>query len=1259
MKPICLSFMNKLFISIILLALSLAVQAQEYFVEAIVGGRGAENVPANTVSISKSNAIAVDAQGHIYIADTENNRIRKVDTKTGIIKTIAGDGRRVNLGDGNLAVQASLNYPQGIAVDSQGNIYIACGYRVRKVDANTGIITTIAGDDVWGYLNDGGLATKARFRTINALAVDSEDNLYICDQRNGRIRKINKTSGIISTFAGNGNIYAASGDGDLAVNAGVGIVKGIALDYQNNLYICGENRIRKVNAITGIISTIAGNGESGFSGDGELAIHSCLYNISHVAVDSSHNIYIADSGNDRIRKIDATTGIINTIAGGGHRNRLYPDVLAKQAQLYFPTNVALDHQGYLYLNSNASIRKINLTSGIITTIAGINKFGSSSFVAGYGNGFDGDGGPAINAKVDKPTGLLASDGELLFSDSQNYRIRKIDLKTGIISTVLGNGTSSSVDGDGSLAKNARIGTILGITKDSNNNLYLAGASRIRKIDDSTGIIQTFAGGGNFDFYSKDFGDGGPADSAWLGGTHGIAIDPHGNVFIADTTYSVIRKVDAQTGIINTIVGNRTFGFSGDGGLATQAQLNNPQGLAVDSVGNLYIADANNRRIRRVDAITGIITTIAGNGQFGFSGDGDLATQASLSNVNDIAFDKNGNLYIADGGHNRIRRIDKTTGVITTIAGNGIGGYSKAGIGTQASINNPQAIAIDDNGYIYVSDNSHQILRIVPAIPDVALKVNNITLASGIVQDFGTLSLKESKAITFTIKNRGFAPLYISDLQLTGDFSTSAKIPDTLGIRDSIQIVVHIKSQNAGTKTGRLIVRNNDLYDQNFVINLHGQVAKASQAINYDVSSLKQFQEKEFVLTAQTSSGLPVTYSSADPNIITIQHDSLAIIKGVGTTTLTVTQVGNNNYHPAISITKTIRISKGEQVIDFEKINSKTFGDAIFGLQAKTNSDLKVHFTSSNPSVATVLDNVVTIKGAGITTITARQSGNIYYNPATNVTQELVVLKKPQTLQFDMRKDTLKDFNALPFELNASCSSGLPISFSSTNPEVAIVTGNVVVITGPGKTLITATQTGNSNYLPTSEISYPLRVTIGSVTNLTAEVYGRHSIKLNWDVVLNQVRQTRLERSEGTSDHFVPIFTNNATEYIDTSLSIKPGVTYYYRAITIGDGGDESMPSDTVGVLIPSDEVLTSSPHSFKIKRIKIYPNPSSSGLFTIKSDLMPRTECLLISTQGDVIQQTPYLPHHIDLRHSPQGVYYLIISHKNSKHKIVKKLIRQ
>ena len=649
-----------------------------------------------------------------------------------IIDTFAG---RAYVQENVPATEERLDFPQGVAVDSAGNLFLTDrnNHCIRMVDSS-GIITTIAGtgerDRYIRYDGEGGPATEARLPYPDDVAVDGAGNLFITSQ--SRVLKVN-SSGIISTIAGTGE-YGFSGDGGPATEALLNSPSGVEVDASGNLYIvdAGNLRIRKVDS-SGIISTVAGTGELGdsgygtYGGDGGPAIEAQLNAPSEVAVDGEGNLYIADTFNNRIRKVDFA-GIITTVAGTGERGTVLHDGSpATESRLFFPTGVTTDSAGNLYITDthNHRVHKVDV-SGIITRVVGNDDnlaiFLPSGRIGGL-RGFSGDGGPATEALMDKPNGMAVDgDGNLYIADTQNARIRKVD-SSGIITTFAG---TVSV-GDGGPASEAWVNGPAGVATDEAGNVYIAdtGNRRVRKVDRS-GVITTVAGTGAGGYLSGVL-EGRPATEFQLESPSSVAVDGAGNLFIAETSYRRIYKVD-RSGVISTIAG-MGYGYGGDGGPATEAQLAYPRDLAVDSVGNLYIADADNHRIRKVDS-SGIITTIAGTGQPGYGGDGGPATEAKLNEPHGVAADRTGNLYIADRKNHRIRKVDPS-GIITTIAGTGELGYGGGGPrATEARVGFPHGVAVDNNGNLYIAEEHYSRVRKVDSSGVITISTGTGTRGFG-------------------------------------------------------------------------------------------------------------------------------------------------------------------------------------------------------------------------------------------------------------------------------------------------------------------------------------------------------------------------------------------------------------------------------------------------------------------------------------------------------------------------------------------------
>jgi sugar lactone lactonase YvrE len=654
--------------------------------------------------------LTVATRGGAAQAEVLVRSARLDELVAGDVTTVAGGVP--GIGDGGLAGAASVS-PASAAVDAAGNLYIADrdNHRVRRVDAVTRRITTVAGTGVFGYDGDDRLATTAQLNSPHGVAVDTSGNLFIADTSNHRVRRVDAVTGRITTVAGTGT-RGYDGDDAPAASALLNFPFSVAVDGAGNLFVADSfnNRIRRVDAVTGRIATVAGTGEGGYDGDDKPATSARLNLPSAVAVDGAGRLYIADYGNNRIRRVDAS-GTILTVAGTGIGGYDGDDGPATSARLFNPEGIALDTLGSLYIADfeNNRIRRVDVETGQIRTVAGTG-------VAG----FDGDDGIATSALLDGPFGVTAdTSGNLYVADSRNHRIRRVDAATGRITTFVGTG-EGSFGGDDTSAVEARLSLPAGLAFDPANNLYIADASnhRVRRVDAVTGRIATIAGTGEAGYG----GDGVPATTATLQTPFGVAVDAVGNVYIADRGNNRVRRVDAA-GEITTVAGTGEAGYGGDGMPSTAALLDAPSGVAVDASGNVYVADTNNHRVRRVDAVTGIIATVAGTGEGGFNGDGRSAASARLNAPATVAVGTGGDLYIADTANHRIRRVD-VAGRITTAAGTGTGGFTDDRPAVAARLNFPEGVAVDASGNVYIADTANLRIRRVDASGRISTVAGN-------------------------------------------------------------------------------------------------------------------------------------------------------------------------------------------------------------------------------------------------------------------------------------------------------------------------------------------------------------------------------------------------------------------------------------------------------------------------------------------------------------------------------------------------------
>ena len=688
------------------------------------------NVVSNTINVSAGPFHeAISPDGHwLYVANYNagsGNLVTVIETST---QTVAGT---VVVGSG----PSGFGFTQDsafVGVANQGsNDVSVINTASRTVTGTIAVgrapiggaviglqkVSTVAG----GFVGDHGPATKAAIETPASTVIDAAGNLYVSDVTGNRIRKITPT-GTISTYAGNG-MCAYNGDNMPSTKATICFPSGITLDNSGNLVSAdqGNFRIRKITK-TGTISTIAGIGVFGYSGDGGPATSAAVGSPFMPAYDSAGNMYFSDVNECVVRKVD-TSGTITTVAGTGTCGYNSDGILATAAQLNFPRGLAFDPAGNMYIADtiNHRIRMVN-PAGTISTIAGTGVLG-----------FSGDGGPATSAKIGNPRAVLVQNGVLYISRGGQQRFRQVNLSTKIISTYAG--STSGYDGDGHSPLSSLFNQSLYMLFDASGNPIFDDGDNGRVRKGTGGIVNTIAGG--------FLGDGGKATSAALVMPEALALDKSNNIYIADYAGNRVRKV-STAGVITTIAGNGITGYSGDGGMGTVATLNAPQGVAVDSTGNVFIADTFNGVIRKVNT-AGNISTFATSINFadllqmavdsannlyvaddaacvvwkvtplavvtiaagvldtcGYNGDGIAATAAQLYGPSAVAVDASGNLLLVDYNNNRVREVN-TSGTISTIAGTGTCSYTGDGGSATSAELCPWGIAVDKSGNIYVSD----------------------------------------------------------------------------------------------------------------------------------------------------------------------------------------------------------------------------------------------------------------------------------------------------------------------------------------------------------------------------------------------------------------------------------------------------------------------------------------------------------------------------------------------------------------------------
>ncbi len=779
-----------------------------------IAGFSGDGGAAVSAALNRPNGVAVDTAGNVFVADTDNARIRVI-TPDGTIRTVAGNGSYQSAGDGGLAVNASLIQPLALAVDRSGNIYIADasprldGSWIRKVTP-AGIINTLAGNGTQGFSGDGGPANQAALNFPTSVTVDSAGNVYIADHFNFRVRKVTP-AGIITTVAG--------------TQAGL-YPYGVAVDSADNLYISTAYQIY-MRAADGTLHLVAGTGGSGYSGDGAAASQALLNSPNGMAIDASGNLYVADAGNEVIRRV-TKAGTISTVAGNRQFSFSGDGGPATSAALNFPGSVALDATGNLAIgdDNNDRIRKVGVAQvPKITTFAG-------NGIRSYG----GDGGPANLAPLNLIYSGVAFDtaGNLYISDFNNGRLRKVTPQ-GIINSVDTGGVYPTA-----------------VAVDRFSNLYVSDSSTVQKITPG-GIRTTIAGNGTPGYC----GDGGAATSACLNQPSGLAVDAEGSVYIADQFNNRVRKVD-PAGIITTVAGRGNEGFTGDGGPATAATVTLPIGIAVDASGNLYIADYNFGHVREVST-DGVITTIAGRGgNAQFSGDGGPAINASVGNPRGIAVDSAGNIYIADSSQNRIREIlatapffaELTSSETVLLSAPGGGKAATGSLQVLTSVNSTGS-AVPGMSYTSAVTAGASWLSVTPPSGNtpglLTIKADPLVLEPG----------NYTGAITITV------PLANPSVRSVNvQFTVTAAIPPTLSLDQSHMSFTYATTSAARSQT--LIVANTGGGSLNFItsIVLNSGVSANWLSVVPQIGTATPGNPVSLAVTADPSKLGPGTYTAS-------------------------------------------------------------------------------------------------------------------------------------------------------------------------------------------------------------------------------------------------------------------------------------------------------------------------------------------------------------------------------------------------------------
>ncbi len=810
------------------------VRAQVGTISTIAGG-GPNNLPKLSANIGFIFGIARDPSSNFYLVAPDSARVFKISS-TGTLTIFAGTGIDGYSGDGGPATSAQVGAPEGVAADTVGNVFIADTNNavIRMVNA-AGTISTVAGNttdtlcaNALNNLGDGCPATSSYLGEPIDVFVDAAGDIFISDVFDYRVREVfcantavtctpptGFTAGDIYTVAGGATANCANatdsiGDNCPATAAMLFGPQGLFVDGSGNLYIADtvNSVIREVSAATGIIQTIAGTPKSaGYSGDNGPAVSAQLSYPYDVFVDGSGDIFIADTDNQRIREVGGPasgfSGTIKTVVGGGTGCAAETDVYgdgcpATAAILEYPEGLALDSTGDLFIadTSDELIREVS--GGTIEVYAGN---GTSSY--------SGDGFPATDGALNDPDSVsVDQSGDIFIADSENQIIREVNGSTTNLSTFAGTPGQENEELCDPPITGSQFCVPMGVLVDAFGNVFIADSldEVVWEVPAGSNQINLIAGLNDEEICNDTtLGDGCPATMAVLSTPEGLAIDSAGNLYIADSRDDVIRVVYCvnpaltctpptgfQAGYINTVAGTpQDYGYGGDGGPATSAQLAYPTGVTVDLAGNLYIADNQNGILREVPSVMSAsptIMTIAGTpDEYGYTGDGGPPTSATLSGPADVKVDAAGNIFFSDcevaseGPCNDvIQEIPAATGLLQTIAGmnvDGEGVYGFSGDGgpaTSATFEEPGGLAFDAAGDLLVADIYNGRIRSIAGVATVV-----VAAASPATEPFGSVPENTTAApVTVTLTNNGLFPLNFTSAPLisvvTGnmDFSIS-------------------------------------------------------------------------------------------------------------------------------------------------------------------------------------------------------------------------------------------------------------------------------------------------------------------------------------------------------------------------------------------------------------------------------------------------------------------------------------------------------
>ncbi len=1023
------------------------------------GQQGANNGAGSQATFYNPYGVAVDASGNIYVADRGNFLIRKI-TPGGAVSTLAGSGVSGNVDATGTA--ASFRNPQDVVVDKSGNVFVLDGTGIRQVSP-AGVVTTVVANAFTNAIN---------------FAIDGSGNFYVADYSGSLVKKV--TGAGVATTIGSPNSFLRP-YGIAVDNSGNIYVSDISVTLYNSANITRITRVNTDGTLTPLVVGYGGSLALDKSGNLYSRPNNSLGLISRTI---TANYYTISPSVPAGMAFNSSTGVISgtpaaVSAAAAYTVTAHNSAGAGTASISIAVAKAAApiisySAGPLKLTKGMAITPVvpTNTGGAVPAIA----YGQTSTLAGNGTaGFVN--GTGLSASFNGPYGLVVDAfGNLFVSDMYNSVIRKIT-PAGLVSTYAGNGIANSVDG---ISASASFSGPSGLAIDGTGNLFVRDGY-LREITNS-GFVTT------------------PSTVNASGGSpsRDVLFNKSGN--LVESYYNQIRTVNFITGQATVLAGSVTLKSGFKNGQDTAARFYDPKALAFDGSGNIYVADDFNNQIRKIST-TNLVTTFAGNTTPGAANGTGAA--ASFYNPTALVFDASYNLYVADVANNMIRKITPA-GVVTTLAGSPTQG-SADGIGAAASFWGPLGLTIDGSGNLYVADGNNNTIRKVATTGYTI----NPALPSGLVFDSATgiisgtpdstysngsftvtaYNIGGSSSTTITIGVQQTQTITFNPLPATttnaADFDPGATASSGLPVtytssNTAVATIVNgfIHVVGVGTSTITASQAGNSTFLSVKTTRILTVTSPKTQTITFAAIAAQTYGNADFAPGATASSGLLVIYSSSDTTRAAIVNNKVHIV-GAGTVTITASQAGNGTYARAANVSKPLVIGKAAQTITFSALPNQNYNNPDFAATATATSNLPITLTSADTTIAKIVNGLVHIVSAGTVNITASQGGNNNYSAAVPVTQALTVNKINQSISFSAVP--AKSYGIADFSPGASSTSGQPITYTSSDTTVAKILAGMIHITGVGTTTITASQPGNLNYNAATPVSQVLTVSKGSQT----------------------------------------------------------------------------------------------------------------------------------------------------------------------------------